>query len=125
MSSKYLTVALLLAIVAALAYGGFLVHEQRNSEVYIARVEKWGKPPFANPFTGKVYAVEKYIKSTAKDPDSVKFYGWSKVKYNESRGWLVQCDWGAKNSFGGMNRSAEWFEIKNGQVVGLGSGWAQ
>lgn len=92
-------------------------HNERIAKINADREAKWGETPQASAWDGKVYVVERYLKSIAKDPKSVTFYGWSEILYNDDSGWIVQCDWGARNGFGGMSREVNWFVIRNGAVA--------
>jgi len=37
--------------------------------------------------------------------------------YRASEGWLVGCDYGGRNGFGGLIRKSNWFAIKHVQAV--------
>ena len=75
------------------------------------RIAKHGEKPIDIE-----YDVKSYLGNIAKDPDSVKIYSCSNIFYNESDGWMSLVDWGAKNSFGGMNRAVNWFVIDKGRI---------
>lgn len=81
------------------------------------RERKHGEAPINSGWDGSVLEVKNYIKSVAKDPGSVKYEAWGPVEYSEERGWVVQCDWRAKNSFGGYVRTVNTFYIRFGRVV--------
>lgn len=58
----------------------------------------------------------KHIRSTARDPDSVKVYDASGiVKYKED-GYLQKINFGARNGFGGMNRYTGIFVVRKGSL---------
>lgn len=83
-----------------------------------ARVAKFGAPPTASAWDGHYIEVETYLEGIARDPDSVEFDGCTKV-YHTPDGWLVGCNWRARNGFGGMNRQANWFTVRNERVVAM------
>ena len=56
--------------------------------------------------------VEKQIVSMLKDPDSFKIHNKSTVYNKYKNAYIVDIDYGAKNSFGGMVRSRQLYEIK-------------
>lgn len=60
-------------------------------------------------------AVEKYLKDTLKDPESLVIYSESSVFENAGVA-LLKVDYGAKNSFGGMVRKTYYFKIIDGVV---------
>lgn len=60
--------------------------------------------------------VKRYLKNSAKDPDSVKIYGMTEL-YRTPKGWAIGADWGARNSFGGMVRSSTIFTLSKKQVI--------
>jgi len=80
------------------------------------RIAKFGEPPQNSAWDGSVRCVKDYLKVVAKDPDSLRYENWSKPYYSED-GWLVKCDYRAKNSFGGYVREVKWFVIRHGIVV--------
>lgn len=80
------------------------------------RASVHGEEPLAWP-NGKVPIVDSYIKSIAKDPGSVEYFDWGPVIYGEGYGWMVKCDWGARNSFGGMVRRTDLFIISKSRVI--------
>ena len=80
------------------------------------RIAKFGEPPKNSEWDGSVKCVKDYLESVAKDPDSLKYEKWSQV-FSSDDGWLVQCDFRAKNSFGAYERYVKWFVIRNGFVV--------
>jgi len=85
------------------------------------RLARFGPPPENSAWDGSVGCVKEYLKAIAKDPDSLKFGNWSKVFYSND-GWIVLCDWRAKNSFGGYVRSVNWFVIRYNRVIAMKSG---
>ena len=80
------------------------------------RIAKFGEPPQNSAWDGSVGCVKDYLKSVANDPDSLRYENWSKPYYSED-GWLIKCDYRAKNSFGGYAREVKWFVIRHGIVV--------
>lgn len=75
-----------------------------------------GKAPELDIWDGVPYIVEDYIKSIAKDPDSVKFAGCSELGFSNN-GWITSCKVRAKNSFGGYVVDIYRFTIKHNRVV--------
>jgi hypothetical protein len=49
---------------------------------------------------GSVHQVKAYLKNTLKDPGSFEATEWSKVE-KTADGYMVRCQYRAKNSFGG------------------------
>lgn len=80
------------------------------------RIAKFGKAPSKSAWDGSYYAVERYLKKIANDPDSIEMDGCTKVYHIES-GWLVGCDYRGRNAFGGMIRQSNWFTIVHEQVI--------
>lgn len=81
-----------------------------------ARIAKFGEPPTPSAWDGSYYAVDRYLKRVANDPDSIDIDGCTKVYHIES-GWLVGCDYRGRNAFGGMIRQSNWFTIVHEQVI--------
>jgi hypothetical protein len=81
-----------------------------------ARIAKFGEPPTKSSWDGSYYIIERYLKRIANDPASLELNGCTKVYHTET-GWLVGCDYGAKNAFGGMIRQSNWFTIVRDQVI--------
>ncbi len=50
---------------------------------------------------GSVFQVKSWLKDNAKDPDSIEFIEWSKVKPVGNGGFMVRAKYRGKNSFGG------------------------
>jgi len=80
-----------------------------------ARIAKFGEPP-TQMWDGSYYAVERYLKRVANDPDSIVIDGCTEV-YHTKSGWLVGCDYRGRNAFGGMIRQSNWFTIVHDQVI--------
>lgn len=77
------------------------------------RIDKHGECPASSTFKA---TVEQILKNGAKDPESVRIYKMSEIFYNEKDGWICEFDWGARNSFGGMVRSSDWFVAHKGVI---------
>ncbi|NQY07652.1 MAG: hypothetical protein HRT68_16015 [Flavobacteriaceae bacterium] len=80
------------------------------------RIAKFGEAPVQSAWDGSYYAVERYLKIIANDPDSIEVDDCTKVYHIES-GWLVGCEYRGRNAFGGMTRQSNWFSIVHDQVV--------
>lgn len=92
-------------------YGGkydFNNREMTNNAV--------GPKPEQSDFDGSVKIVEEYIKSNAKDKNSIKYLEWSKVIPSDEF-WVVRCKYEGNNSFGAKTTENTWFYIKNSKVV--------
>ena len=85
----------------------------RKREAFLASI---GPKPTASAWDGHYYEVERYLKRHLKAPDSLKWNGCTEV-YTNDLGWLVGCEYRAKNSFGGYVIEQAWFTIRNGSVV--------
>jgi hypothetical protein len=81
-------------------------------------VAKFGRAPVASAWDGSYSEVERYLERVARDPDSVEVDGCTEVK-RATNGWLVGCNWRGRNGFGGMERQANWFTVRGGQVVAM------
>lgn len=90
--------------------------QERLKKEREARIAKFGEPPTQSAWDGSYYAVERYLKRVANDPDSIKIEGCTKV-YHTKNGWLVGCDYRGRNGFGGMVRQSNWFTIVHDQVI--------
>lgn len=88
-----------------------------------ARVKKFGAMPEQSGWDGSYRVVNDYLKQVAKDPDSIEIEGCTAVSYADE-GWLIGCDWRAKNSFGGYVRDYNWFVVRNRQVINMKPGTA-
>mgnify|MGYP000212043689 CR=1 FL=1 len=80
------------------------------------RIAKFGKQPVKDSWNGGYREVEKYLKFSAHDPDSIEFDNCSSV-YHITTGWLVRCTYRGKNTFGALVRNTNWFTIKHGAVI--------
>jgi len=60
--------------------------------------------------------VDVYLKRVANDPSSVSMVGCSEP-YLRDEGWIVGCEFRAKNAFGALIKKGAIFTIKHGQVV--------
>jgi hypothetical protein len=80
------------------------------------RIEKFGEAPTASGWDGSYRAVNQYLERVARDPDSIKMERCTGV-YATDKGWLVGCNYRARNGFGGMNLEFNWFTIVHGHVV--------
>ena len=100
----------------------FPLNEKYNKKVtyYTKKVaeleKKIGKQPVVSPWDGVPYIAERYIKSIAKDPDSVKFDGCSDLRFSNN-GWVTSCKVRAKNSFGGYVLNIYTFTISHNRVI--------
>ena len=72
-------------------------------EILRQRVAKFGEVPEASVYDKSVKCVKDYLKSVAKDPDSLKFEQWSDIRYNDNDGWIVLCKYRAKIALAAMN----------------------
>lgn len=90
--------------------------EAKKEEELALRLLKFGNPPTSSAWDGTYHVVERYLKRTAHDPSSIEMYSCTNVRRNKD-GWLVGCEYGGKNAFGGMIRKANWFTIRHNTVV--------
>ena len=88
-----------------------------KGENFSPEEKKFGEKPIPSPWDGTVSIVKDYLINGAKDPSSIKCDNWSKVYFNKSDGWIVQCRWYGKNSYGAVVPSINWFVIRYGKVV--------
>jgi hypothetical protein len=77
-----------------------------------------GPKPEPSMWDGSYRAVNQYLQEHAHDPDSVKVDGCtSPMKTN--KGWVVRCEYRAKNAFGAVVRGNTYFAIKQNTVVSI------
>lgn len=93
--------------------------ERQAENIRKVRIAMHGEPPENSAWDGSVRCVKRYLEKIVKDPDSLKFGDWGKVMYNDKDGWLVWCEYRAKNSFGGYVRRKKWFVIQNNRVIAM------
>lgn len=87
------------------------------------RLAYFGEKPVGSAWDGSYRVVKDYLKSAARDPDSVEIDSCTGV-LEAQEGWVVGCDWRARNGFGGMNRESNWFVVRQGRVVEMKSAGA-
>lgn len=81
------------------------------------RIASFGKPPIQSGWDGTYHVVKSFLKSAAKDPDSIKLSKCTDVKVDDKEGWLVGCEYFGKNSFGATVRNSNWFIVKHNKVT--------
>ena len=89
--------------------------EQREEQA--RREAKFGPQPVQSGWDNAVPIVKRYLKSIANDPDSIKYERWGALQYSETDGWIVTCDWRARNGLGGYVRQINTFVIRHERVV--------
>lgn len=92
--------------VAGLLYARHAVHASRDTSTptasRIATPSSQNTATVANsPFDGSVSQVERYLRSTLKDPDSLQVVKWYPVT-KDLQGYAVRVIYRARNSLGGM-----------------------
>jgi hypothetical protein len=72
-------------------------------------------PKLDNGFGAK-WDIKEYLRSVAKDPDSLVFisYTYPVITY---RGWLVVCEYRGKNGFGGYSFETKGFIFQQGKLI--------
>jgi len=80
------------------------------------RIKRFGPVPQASAWDGSYSEVKDYLRQVMNDPESLRMDSCTGV-YHVERGWLVGCDYGGRNKFGGMIRQSNWFIIRHGRVV--------
>lgn len=65
------------------------------------------------------FVIERHLKETVNDPESVKIYRMSRL-YRDPQGWVIDAEWGARNSFGGMVRQTTRFTLSQKEVITSG-----
>lgn len=88
---------------------------QTKYEAIEKKVAPFGPRPKLS-YSGYYREVERYLELNLKDPDSLKMGSCTETSYNDL-GWLVGCEYRARNSFGGYVHEAKWFTIRSGQVI--------
>ncbi|MHA7835568.1 MAG: hypothetical protein ACX94A_13935 [Algiphilus sp.] len=92
--------------------------DRERREAREQRIAKFGELPSRSAWSGSYLPVDRYLDQALKDPDSLEMDGCTKV-YHVNDGWLVGCDYRAKNSFGGYVRESKWFTIRHHAVVSV------
>lgn len=90
--------------------------EEAKLNAELSLVAKLGKRPVQSAWDGSYYEVERYLKRTANDPDSIDIEGCTTVVAGTD-GWNVRCRFRGTNAFGAKILLSQVFVIKNGQVV--------
>lgn len=73
----------------------------------------------SSPYDGSVRQVKSWIKTNAKDPDSIEFIEWSPVTSSGS-GYSVHVKYRGKNSFGGYTIENQVFTLdSSGTILGV------
>jgi len=80
-------------------------------------VSGYGDPPQQSFWDNSYPIVKKHLNRAAHDPGSLVIEGWGKLSWNRDLGWIVPCEYRAKNVFGAYVRCLHWFVIRNGQVA--------
>ena len=93
--------------------------EKQAENINKTRVAMYGEQPINSGWDGSVLCVKRYLKEIVIDPDSLEFEKWGRVMYNDDDGWVVWCQYRAKNSFGGYVRNTKWFVIQYNRVVDM------
>lgn len=89
---------------------------KEKNEHLQAFVPALGPIPTQSGWDGSYAAVDRYLKTIANDPSSIKIEGCTNVQY-EPVGWAVRCNYRGKNAFGGVVVESNWFIIRNNQVL--------
>lgn len=92
--------------------------DQRRQEAEAAqdKIRRLGPKPVASILDHTYTEIKDYLHERARDPGSIKFYKSSEPMLADEA-WVIACDYGLKNGFGGMNRYQLWFVIRGGQVI--------
>ena len=80
--------------------------------------ERIGPMPVRSGWDNSYREVGEYLRQVARDPESVEIEGCGEAARSE-KGWIVSCVYRARNGFGGMNREAAEFVIRQRQVVAM------
>lgn len=75
-----------------------------------------GDAPIRSQWDGSYFVITQYLKSTLNDPDSLVIENCGLPHYHKT-GWIIACDYRAKNGFGGYVRKSSWFTVQSGTVV--------
>lgn len=86
--------------------------EERKHDAHVLR---FGPAPLVR-LDGSCAPVERHLKKTAHDPESITVSDCTEARENEG-GWLVGCNYRGKNSFGAVVLNNSWFLIRQGVVV--------
>ena len=73
---------------------------QRADEAAVDAV--CGPKPTQSPWDGFVLAAKHYLEDHLNDPDSFKAVGCTEPTLTKSACWVTNCQFRAKNAFGGM-----------------------
>jgi hypothetical protein len=75
-----------------------------------------GPQPVQSAWDGAYPEVKRFLQATLNDPKSLEMDGCTPVSRHDD-GWLVGCDYRARNAFGGVVRQSHWFLVQRGAVV--------
>lgn len=81
------------------------------------RIERFGPFPQKSTLNGSYFEVKTFLAVKAHDPESINIIECTDVSVDDSKGWLVGCDYRGKNGFGALIRNSNWFVIRDGRVV--------
>ena len=93
-----------------------IAQEQRQQ--LEAHRKKFGNEPIRSSWDNSYHAVERYLERNAHDPDSIDISGCTKATIAPT-GWLVACEYRAKNGFGALIKTSSWFIIVNDTVIDM------
>jgi hypothetical protein len=82
-----------------------------------AHIAAFGPEPRQSRWDGTYEEVERYLEANAFDPSSVGIENCSPAYRHPQEGWLVLCKWRGRQTAGKMGLSANWFVIRQGEVV--------
>ena len=121
MNPSMLTVFIVIAIALVVGLGiGAIAYKTRIDVVLVdPKYQKSGDGWVVsnNGWDGSVFQVEKYLKTTLKDPESLQIIQWGKVT-KDGQSYSVSVEYRAKNSFGGFVVETKKFILdSNGNVV--------
>lgn len=103
-------------LLSVLVMGVFLITATATGEEDSSSTETHGKV-YNSSWDASVRQVEKYLKSSLRDPDSYESIEWSEVK-ETSTGYVVRHKYRAKNGFGGYVVSNQLFYMdSDGNVI--------
>jgi len=97
-------------------YADYNTRLRQREAVEQDRIRQFGPAPQASAWDGSYSEVKDYLRQVMNDPESLRMDGCTKV-YHVEHGWMVGCDYGGRNAFGGMIRQTNWFIIRQGRVV--------
>lgn len=81
-----------------------------------AQQAKYGDAPVKS-WNGSYAEIDNYLQRVAHNPKSVDVAQCTQALFDKTAGWVVGCEYRAKNAFGGLVLAQDWFTIIHNEVI--------